>query len=284
MVAEWVSPRGEVLALTDNRDQVGWFTLNAIGGWGAGPVEIVSDAHPRGGATVRHIRDEPRDIHWPLHIFGQSHMEFTRRWWQVVRAFTDTKRYGPGILRVIRPDGSSRQIEAFYLDGLNGLPGENWLSANPVVTLHCPGGYWQDAQPVPETWRHQSEANFYDPFMSISSGRLIGATTIDNPGDADAWPVWTLTGPAEQLVATNDDTGASFELTYSLQANETVTITTQRPRVRGPNGEKLSSALNWPEAVLWPLRPGTNNVTFQVNGADDGTTIDLEFAARYESC
>lgn len=281
--ATWITPTGQTVALTDDSPTSGWFTRPGIRGLGAVPVELITDAHPRGGAQVRHIRDEPRDVHWPLHIYGETHQEFITRWNHIVRAFTDTKRYGAGTLQVLRPDGTGRTIQGFYSQGLEGEPDGNWVKANPLVTLHCPGGYWHDLQSVELTWEHQDPVDYYDPYASLSASRVLGATTVFNQGDATAWPEWTLVGPAETLTATNVTTGKAFTLTYSLAAAEEVTITTLRPKVRGPNGEVLTSAMNWPDAVLWGLDPGTNKIDLQVTGALVGTQVLLRFVPRYES-
>jgi hypothetical protein len=97
-----------------------------------------------------------------------------------------------------------------------------------------------------------------------------------------AWPEWTITGPASEIVATNHTYGQSFTLTYDLDAGETLTITTQRPTVRGPAGENLAGSLNWPEAYLWALAPGLNDIEFEVTGANTGTSISLAYHPRYE--
>jgi hypothetical protein len=47
--------------------------------------------------------------------------------------------------------------------------------------------------------------------------------------------------------------------------------------------ENWTGALNWPSAVLWPLEPGDNAVTFQLDGASTGSAVDLAFNPRYET-
>jgi hypothetical protein len=41
--------------------------------------------------------------------------------------------------------------------------------------------------------------------------------------------------------------------------------------------------LNWPEAQLWSLPPGTTPVTFQLAGAGAGSAVDMSFNPRYET-
>src|SRR5690606_37411717 len=111
----------------------------------------------------------------------------------------------------------------------------------------------------------------------------LGDTVIYQDGDVEAWPVWTITGPLEQLIAINHTIGASFTLTYSPGAGDEIVITTDPPTVRGPGGEVLTGALDWPGATLWGLVPGENRVAFVALGASAGTRIELTYVPRYET-
>jgi hypothetical protein len=232
---------------------------------------------------VRFVRAQPARITWPLHVWGETHLEFLSRYRALKRAFTMTvHRKSPGTLRVLRSDGSGRQIEAYYEDGFGGEPRENWLFANPTLTLYCPDGYWRDITATTVTRSHAPGEPFLDPYPTVTSSLVFGETEIDNTGDVVAWPIWTITGPATEVEATNVSTGDSFTLTHTLAAGETITITTQRPTVRDDADTNLVSALNWPSAVLWGLLPGVNDVEFVVGGSAVGTSIELLFYPRHE--
>lgn len=285
MRATWIDPTGVEWDLSSPNGEIGWFTRPGVAGWGAAPVTIVTDPLARGGVSVRHQRDEPSRLTWPVHIWGDTHMEWLTRYRQLMRAFTLTKRRGAGIMRVARPDGSAREIPCLYEDGFGGEPNENHDFANPVLTLFCPDGFWRDV--VPQTVRRSYAAAptpYLAPYPTVSSGQVLGATTIDNDGDIEVWPSWQLTGPATQLVATNVTTGKSFTLTHNLLAGEIITIirTPTRTLVRGPGDVNLIGKLNFPSAVLWSLLPGPNDIDFQVSGSGPGTDILLSYYRRYE--
>jgi hypothetical protein len=133
--------------------------------------------------------------------------------------------------------------------------------------------------------------DFLDPFPSVSSSQVLGATTVNNPGDVIVWPEWTVTGPASLVTFTRDDTGEEFVLDPdataighgALLAGEQVTITTDPPRVRYEDGSNWVGALNWPGAVLWGLAPGDNGVSFQLDGSSTGSAVDMTFHPRYET-
>jgi hypothetical protein len=284
MTASWFDPYGVEWPLTDISPSRGFFTRTDISGWGARPYELVTDPVAAGGDQVRFVRAQSARITWPLHIYGESHTEFVARFAAVRAAFMSTLWTGqPGTLRVTRPSGSAREIDAYCEGGFSGEAGENWYSANPVITLFCPDGYWRDTTVLHEQRAYTPGADFFAPFPTISSGQILGRVPIVNPGEVPAWPSWNITGPATVVTARNWTTGMAWTLSYTLAAGETATVNTMpRPTARGPLGQNLVGAFNWPDAFLWPLLPGGNDVEFTVAGAGTGTAIELVYQARYE--
>ena len=279
--AVWVAPDGSQWPLT--QPDLGWFTVDQVAGLGAAPVQHTTDPHPRGGVRVRHTQPQQRYITWPLYIEGRTHSEFVERWRALARAFTQTRRLGPGLLRITRPDGTAREIAAWYEAGFAEQPGQGWEYAIPVLTLLCEDPYWVDTTPTVVERQFGTTTNYYDPYASISSGQILGETTVENRGDVEAWPVWTVHGPMAAFTAVNHTTGEAFTLTGPLGQGQTATIVTDPPRVRGPAGENWVGRLDWPDAVLWGLVPGTNEVEFTVADADDGTRVELSFRQRWET-
>jgi hypothetical protein len=312
----WIDPDGTEWALSNTSENLGWFTLMGPSGWGAAPVEITTDVLPRGGESVRAIASKPATLQWPLEIFGKNHDEFVERYRKISRAFTlTTRRQSPGILKVQRPSGEVRWIEAFYSEGLGGEAEQNHLFARPVITLFCPDGKWRAADPIiinrsftPTSTGGGSPTvvTFFDPYLSVTSSQVVGTpgeelpndggggtgddpaslTAITNPGDTDAWPVWTITGPLTQLRAWNATLGSRFALTYPLGEQQTITITTERPTVRGPGDANLSRYIDWFNVAgteLFPLTDGLNIVGLEVDGAGTSTKVRLSFTPRYDN-
>lgn len=283
ITATWTDPTGVVWPLSDTSDDVGWFTTPGPAGWHATTYEIVTDPLPRGGEQVRFIRAKPGLITWPLYVWGDSHLQWVQRHRQIRRAFTMTLHRGlTGVLRVERPDQSAREVDCLYQAGLEGNPGDGWLWSNDAVTLYAPDGYWRAVEPIEVTHAYAPGLDFLSPYPQVSPGLALGESQIDNPGDVQAWPTWTLTGPLTAITATNVTSGREFTLTYALQAGEQITIETDRPQVRGPAGQNLVTALNWPTAYLWGLEPDVNNVIFNVSGGAVGTSVTMTFHPRYE--
>ncbi|WP_255951541.1 phage tail family protein [Streptomyces odontomachi] len=292
----YVDPTGRRWPMTDTSAQ--WYALaEGVSGLGAAPYTLTSDPHPRGGSRLRHVQPQARSIVWPVLVKGDNHQRFTNNWRSLARAFTRTLRrspdgaFQPGTLEVARPDGGVRTIAVYYSDGWDGrgqvATGITWDFA--VVTLWAEDPYWVDAVPVRV---HRESAQLVDylvPYPSVSSSQVLGDTTVTNPGDVDVWPTWQITGPASAITFTRNDTGESFTLTMAdtphgaLLAGETVTVSTDPPRVLSGTDENLIGGLDWPNAVLWPLPPGETPVTFQLDGAAAGSAVDLTFYPRYET-
>lgn len=299
MSATWIDPDGVEWPLC-NPEQ-GWFTMNGPAGWGSTPLELVVDPLPRGGEQVRYIRSKPRRLQWPLYVGGDTHLEFVDRLRRISRAFTKTTQRGiSGWLRVARPDGRYRQIACYYEEGLEGQAGESHLYAKPVIGLYCPDGFWAGDVPVVaerefagEDGDPDEDISFYQPFMTVSSSRVVSggggpvpSTTIANDGDVEAWPTWTINGPISALTAVNLTTGGRFTLAYPLPAGQTITITTNRPSVRGPAGQILSRHIDWLNPAgteLWPLVDGANEISFVALGAGPGTRVRMAFTPRYDT-
>ncbi|MFR0351782.1 phage tail protein [Streptomyces sediminimaris] len=289
----YTDPAGGVWPLTT--EALGWYTLaDGVSGLGAAPYELTSDPHPRGGARLRHAQPQARAIVWPLHVYGSDHLEFVQRWRQLATAFTRTLRDGAGTFEVARPDGSRRRINVIYQDGFDGQGNRSASSAifdSAVLTLWCEDPYWVDSETVMVHREYGVGADFLNPYPTVSSSQVLGATTVTNPGDVDVWPEWMITGPASLITFTRQDTGDSFVLDPSasaighgaLTAGQQVTIRTDPVQVRYQDGSNWVGGLNWPSASLWSLPPGSTDVTFELDGAGPGSAVDLTFNPRYET-
>jgi hypothetical protein len=290
-VATWYAPDGTVWPLTD--EDSGVFTMSeGVTGLGAAAITVTTDDRARGGVRVRHVQAGERVINWPLYVYGATHSEFVTRWREVATAFTDTSRLGPGTLEIARPDGTTRQVQAYYQAGFepSGKQGYGITSDYCVMTLMCEDPYWRDAAPIRVHREAGTGVDFQSPYPSVSSSQVLGVTTLVNPGDVEAWPSWQATGPASSFTATLD-TGEAFTIDPNapqvahgnLLSGQYVTVDTDPPRVRYMDGSNWTGALDWPGAVLWALPKGTSTATFALGGAAAGSAVDLSFYPRYET-
>jgi hypothetical protein len=277
----WIDPDGRTWPLNPPGRE--FFTMNAASGYGITPVNLITRPDPRGGVTVTGIRSQARTLIWPVRVRGRTHMEFLARWRQAAAAFALTRRKGPGLFRLRRPDGSEREVVAWYQSGWDGEPGQGWTYDTPTLTLLVPDGFWRASQPIVLERTTGETGDYLDPYPNLSSGDVIGATQMTNPGQVEAWPTWRLDGPATQLVATNNTLGKTFTLNYTLAEGEWLTVTTRPGRVTDHTGAAVNGAIVRPGSTLWRLEPGVNDIDFTVSGSGDATKISMSFYPRYET-
>lgn len=291
-VISYIDPSGTVWPMTD--PSLPFFALaDGISGLGAAPVVLTTDPLPRGGVRLRHVQPQARTIIWPVQVQADTHQAFTDQWRALGKAFTDTLRYGPGLLDIAMPDGRRRQIRVRYQDGWQGLgqagTGLSWDRA--VVSLLAEDPYFFDPVPVVSTRAFAGTANFLSPYPLVTSSQVLGNTILTNPGDVESWPVWTITGPASLVTVTRTDTGEAFVLDPNaagiahgnLLAGEQVTVTTDPPAVRYQDGTNWIGTLNWPTASLWALQPGDTPVSIVLTGAGTGSSVTASVTSRYET-
>ena len=100
-------------------------------------------------------------------------------------------------------------------------------------------------------------------------------------GDVDAWPVVTVTGPAEDVTVTNLTTGASWHVTGALLPGSGLVVD-HRPgqktvRVDGVNAfDRLA-----PGSSLWPLARGVNQVDVAAAATDLDTLITFTWRRQW---
>lgn len=281
----WYAPDGSVWPLTVPAGTFRAQATNALSK--ATPVEITTDPNPRGGVDVRHVQPLEQYLILPVLVRCSTHMELAEAWRDLGDAFTQTEDLGPGVLRVTQPNGSWRDIEAVFWSGWEGIAEQGWdWDIAPALTLMAPCPWWRGPAGEPVRRDAGTGTPFLAPFMTVSSGRVLGDTVITNPGQVKAWPEWTITGPLTSLTAINKTTGEQFVLDPNwdgggpLGSGKTVTISTDPFRVRGPTGEIWTGAIS---GSLWGLARRDNKVTFSAAGSSAGTAIELTYRPLYRT-
>lgn len=275
----WVDPDGNEHDLTYETSPL-LHVSKGSSGLGMPPVELVTEKLPTmPGGLVRYAQTRSLEIDLPIQVRGTTfadllgRVELLRGWFGTSSETIRT----PGYLRVTRPqDDTQRQLACFYAGGLEGdldPGGPTW--APYVVSLLAPDPYWTSVNDE-EVVYGQSD---------------IGTTlAVINSGDFDAYPVWTITGPAAAITVTNVTTGQTFAFTdnggLSLAAASQLIVdtrpTSQRtdPQVLHDGDSAVFDRLT-PTSDLWWLRPGQNNLTITASGTTGSTAVSLRWLPRY---
>lgn len=284
MLLEWVAADGTVRALSDLSDDVE--LEEGVSGRYAPPVEFSTEQVPfEAGSRVRQVRIGDREVAVPVLVACDSPEDLVVRLRDLTVHMAPTRGRGS-----LRDATSGRQLPCYYAGGLEVVEGFNSATigwARAVVVFRAFDPFWEDDA---DTVRVFSLGDDLDPLIPYPPYTLVsdtvGATpTVDNDGDVDAWPVWTVVGPADQVALENVTTGATLTVDRPLTAAEWLRIDT-RPGVKtivdqdGVNrfGDRVAGS------QLWPLVEGPQDLQILLGGVEAGLSrVELSYRRRWLS-
>jgi phage-related protein len=273
-VLEWIAPSGAATLLTQRQ--------GGKGRW-APPVRMVTDkVFGQAGARVRSVNFDMGNVVVPVLLNTATTDDYRT----LLRTMASSLNplTGPGLLRstVTWASGTVevRELSCYYTAGMD-VP-EDYLDVGYASLLFtAPDPFWYGDN---QTFAWQSPPTIVNWFpilpLQLGTSQVFKRATLSNAGDAEAWPVWSITGPTTgELTLTNDITSDVFGLAYEIPASATVTIDTR------PNAKTVTATVGnlFPyltSPALWPLVTGTNAVTMVIPGASGATTV----AVTYRQC
>ena len=207
---------------------------------------------------------------------------------RVARAFFHRRNEQPkpGYIQIQRPDGTTRQIAVFTTSGPNTPEVAVSNHSNFSFTLQTPDPYWQDLVSQGLSYVMNTAPGIL-PLLPIqlAGGQLIGVSTIVNNGNAQTWPVWTITGPGTPTIQ-NLTTGRQWSLNTPIPGGNIVQVVTKPGQQMAINATTLSNI--WDQLVLggtlsnlWALMSGSNQVNISIVGATSATSVGLSWVNRW---
>lgn len=278
-VVEWLDVDGEASTLSVEWDADGRFMP---------PMRRVEEQVPlQAGARLRSVRHAGRDVMLMLWIDAASETALRTEIRELLFKLDATR--GDGRLRVTAPGGDQRELTCRYVAGLE-MPEVEGQWSGPELQLaravfRATDPYWYDVSTVSATYTTGTPATFFPFFpLRLSASEVFADATLDNSGDVETWPTWTIVGPASSIVLRNLTTGKVLSLSTTLTAGESVSIDT-RPGVKTvlrQDGTNLFSSLS-ATSSLWPLQRGTNAIRAEMSGATAASSVTVNYRRRYLS-
>lgn len=195
------------------------------------PVQrFTSDSPGVHGSRWRGSRTQEREVFWPLRVF---HAAGSQEWLDYDAAFWRTMHPDQtGVWTVTQPNGVARSLTLRCVDD-----GQQSFDTDPAllgwarygVTLVAEQPYWE-GEPVVRSWKLTDPVPFlgprgFGPPFYISQGSTLSNASIDNAGDIDAWPVWTIYGPTDSVtVGVN---GRTVSVPFAIPSGAVITIDTR---------------------------------------------------------
>lgn len=260
----------------------GWYVLRGIEGLDNPPVSLIVDEPATwDGGLVRDVRYAPREVFLPVQLIAAD-TDTMRSRVRTLAALTDPKR-GAVTLTAQHADGTTRTIDGYLSQpfGEATAAGEalHWRRFGLVLT--CPDPFWSGAQRS-LTFSAGADAEFLsDTYLpvQVNDSQVLGAVTISNEGDADAYAVWTVTGPCDDITVTTGT--AEWSVPAGLTDSEVLTVTT----TRGAQAVTVNGTPAWGRlaagAELAPLAPGDNDVTITATATTTASTVRVAWQERW---
>lgn len=284
----YIDPDGLAWAWGDPSQNV---FATACAGISSPPVSLTSIGMPTGGALAQSYRAAVRSIIVGLRMYHDTdQLAFLALQDKLARSLW-TVRGGspaPGTLVVARPDGTSRQVGVYCNAGADQgdddatKSGLTWSTY--TITLQALDPFFEDGDATELSFGTSTAPGVPPmPPIQLAPATLLGDNEVTNSGDADSYPVWTITGPGQPTL-TNHTTGRSFGLSATLGSGEVVVVDT-RPTLQSAVDQDGDD--RWGDLVkssprdLWPLVPGTNSLNLSMSGSGAGSKIVLSYTRRW---
>lgn len=276
-VTEWIDVDGVATEIDVEWDADGRFMP---------PIHRVEEPVPlQAGARLRSTRHAARDVALKFLVAADTEAELRTSLRSLVLKMDPTR--GDGALRVTAPGGDQRELACRYLAGLEMPEVEGQWSGPGTQTaralFRATEPYWTDVATITATFTTGTPAPFFPIFpLRLASSEVFADDTIENDGDVEVWPVWTIVGPATSIVLRNLTSGKTLQLDYTLAAGDTITIDT-RPGAKTvllDDGTNLFQYLT-ATSSLWSIARGDNAIRIEASSSTTDTQVVISYKRRY---
>lgn len=275
----WTGSDGIRRNLTDWRSGV-FVMQEGIEGLSMPPHVAWTSASPaQHGQRFRGFKVSPRPCAWITHVYAQS----SRAWLAADSDFWGSLHPGEYGTWEVSTEAGTRKLRCRYngdgTDSYGRDPGrQGWASYD--IPLIADDPFWYGAQ-VNATWGTASLVDFNQWVDGVQLGALSSANRLENavmanPGDVEAWPVWSIDGPCTSV--TVGLTGRTVTAPISLLADDVLVINTD-PNVQmaWKNGVDVTNQLGAVDFAPIPAGASTKLLLAMTGNGNVTATIDTRF-------
>jgi len=288
--------------------------LMSFTGMGMPQITYITQSGPnQPGETILSFNLEPRYIQY---VIAQGGACSRMTWWDnrerlgtllsPARQTPTATQYETGRLRVIRPDGSMRDIDAVIQDGPKFEPRDPgvWNEWNYIETLRfkCPDPTWYNPVRVDTTWTLTVyeglifyEATDYPNNLTFPDNAIFGTdvitagTGVVYTGTWFGYPTIYITGPMYAPCVENQTLGQKIALNYNVAIGEVITINTTygRKSITNNFGDNLMGTLTKDSSMEFFLAHhpwatgGVNVLQCSGSGSTAATEVRFTYYTRY---
>lgn len=275
-----VGSNADVIAL-DGSD--GFLLQTGFRGLGIAPTELRITASAGDGGTWRSTRRGVRELDLPIYVEGLDRGDVESKLRRLTAALNDRGSVAPKIIATYS-DGTSYELEVHYAGGADTQFGADAGATycRWVLTLQAPSPYWVSVQAVSFSVTADGGVKGLLPELDrllVKSSQVLGTFTVDNPGDVDAFPVWTIEGPSTNVSVTQSSIGWTY--TETLIGGNVITVNTQDATVVNSAGTNKYAYLG-SAPKLFSIPAGESSLTVVMTGTSSASKVSGFFRPRRE--
>lgn len=240
----------------------------ALNGRGMAPINRLLQTGPQQhGATDVGFRLDSRRINLLLTAQGATRADFDDIRDQLYTIFTPDDT--PVTIVYTRDDSEIRHIDVHVIGELDFPESEQVHgSMTWAVPLIAPDPLWYDPE---------------EQTLTLNEDTLTD--TIAYSGTFREYPIIVFTGPLEDFVLTQDDSGDVLDFTgFSIGSGVTITVDLRygyKTVTRGDGTNEISNLTSASNLATWSIPVGGCDVTLSASGMTDVSTVEISYYNRY---
>jgi len=239
----WESWDGTVWDIATGAEGVA--LMPGVRGLNMPPVRRHTQASPavHGSRRTGWIAEE-REVFWPTLVYKEPGEQ---DWAKLDGAFWRSMHPDrPGKWSVTDPSGRTRILTCVYSNdsqhATDILPSiKGWEKYGIYLAAEQP--FWV-GEVIRRGWSGSGGTSFFGsgaPNFNISTASSASTATINNPGDLDSWPKWTVVGPSTET--TIGLPGQQIEIPFNIPAGKALVVDTDPQRQTVVYGDWVPNTL-----------------------------------------
>ncbi|WDS51735.1 minor tail protein [Streptomyces phage Triumph] len=269
----------DTLDLNEIMDKgLGYQAKAGVTGFGLPPVSVQWLEGAGDGSVYRRKRVLSRDIDIPLEILARDRTHLQEMLSRLALALA-----GQCTLTLLDDDGTRWTTDVHRVGGGEYAYGANTIGEREfetVITFRAGDPYWTSSEAQIRYIGGSTAGSFLTNMvtMSISASQAIGEMQLNNSGDAEAYPIWEVTGPGTNFEATSAG-GERLAWSGTLGVDDRLIIDTRKGTVVDQTGANRYAEL---EAAprFWTVKPGLSTATAQLEEIGTASKITCTWRPR----